>query len=256
MIELQCQWIKEDQLDLCKERDTVLHNIMVIKLEKDGSSTCWIRNWLDSCTQRLVVNGSMSKRRLVTSGIPQGLTMGPVLFSIFVGNMDSGIKCILSKFADNTKLSVEVGTIEGRDAIQRGLDSLERWACANLMNLNKAKCKVLHLGWGNPKQRYSLGGEWLESRPKEKDLRVSVDERFNMSQQCAFATQKAKCILGCIKRSMTSRSTEEILPLYSCEMSPGVLHLVLGPPTQGHEAVGAGPEEGHEDNQRAEASPL
>jgi len=59
-----------------------------------------------------------------------------------------------------------------------------------------------------------LDGEWLESSPEEKDLGVSVDERFNMSQQRVLATQKARPILGCIKTSVTSMSREVILPLY------------------------------------------
>ena len=54
-------------------------------------------------------------------------------------------------------------------------------AHAILMKLNKAKCKALHLGRGNPKHRYRLGREWLDSSPEEKDLGVSVDERFNRS---------------------------------------------------------------------------
>ena len=67
---------------------------------------------------------------------------------------DSGTECTLSKIADDTKLCGVVDMLEGRDAIQRDLDGLERWDFVNFMNFNKAKCKVLHMSQGNPKHKY------------------------------------------------------------------------------------------------------
>ncbi|PKU41304.1 rna-directed dna polymerase from mobile element jockey-like [Limosa lapponica baueri] len=143
--------------------DTVPCDILVPKLERHGfdqSTPQWVRDCLGGRTQRVVVNGSMSKWRPVVTGVPQGSVLRLVLFNIFVGDTNSGTECTLSKFVNNTKLCGAVDMPEGRDAIQRDLDRLERWPQANLTKFNKASCKVLHMGWGNPK--YKNTG-WVEN---------------------------------------------------------------------------------------------
>ncbi|KAK4825406.1 LOW QUALITY PROTEIN: hypothetical protein QYF61_027172 [Mycteria americana] len=194
--------------------DTVSHSLLPEKLMHYGLakwSVRWVGNCLTVHTQRVVLNSSFSNWQL-----SQGSILGPTLFNIFISDLGDGIKCTLMKFADDTKLSGEVNTSEGRATLQEDLDRLEEWANKNLMRFNKDKCEVLHLGKHNPGVQHNLGSTRLGSSFVERDLAVPVDDKLNMSEECAAAAKKGNRMLGCINKGITSRDKEVIIHSTQC----------------------------------------
>ncbi|CAM5092187.1 unnamed protein product [Eretmochelys imbricata] len=205
-------------LDFSKAFDTILHDLLINKLRKcnlDGATIRWMHNWLENRSQRVVVSGSQSCSKGIMSGVPQRSVLGPVLFNIFISDLDNGIESTLIKFADDTKLGGVANALEHMIKIQNDLDKLEKCSEIIRMKFNKNKCKVLHLGRNNQLHTYKMGNDCLGSNTVERDLGVIVDRKLNMSQQCNIVAKKADIIMGCISRSIVSKTQEVILPLYS-----------------------------------------
>jgi len=220
-------WVDEERavdvvyLDFSKTYDNVSYSILIGKLRKCGLDEWTVRcteNWLNGRAQRVVISSAESSWKPVASGVPQGSVFSLVLFSFFINDLNEELECPLSKFADDTKLGGVTDTVQGCAAIQRDLDRLESWGQRNLMEFNKGKCRVLHLGRNNPTHQYRLGVDLLESSCVERDLGVLVDDKLTISQQCALVAKKAGGILGCIKKSVVSRSREVLLPLYGGDL--------------------------------------
>ena len=155
------------------------------------------------------------------------------------------ITCPTEIFADDTKMSGAVDTLEGSDAIQRHLDRLERWVHMNIMRFNKVKCRVQHMVWGNTTYQYRLGKKEIESSPAEKDLGVLLDEKLDVAWQCALAAQEANRALCCIPSRVDTGQGRGFCPSALLCWDPlGVLRPALEPSAQDRAgAVGAGPEE-------------
>uniref|UniRef100_A0A674JM42 Reverse transcriptase domain-containing protein n=1 Tax=Terrapene triunguis TaxID=2587831 RepID=A0A674JM42_9SAUR len=239
-------------LDFSKAFDTVSHDLLINKLGKcnlDGATIRWVQNWLENHSQRVVISGSVSCWKDIMSGVPQGSVLGPALFNIFINDLDNGIESTLIKFADDTKLGGVASALEDRIKIQNDLDKLEKWSEVNGMKFNKDKCKVLHLGRNNQLHTYKMGNDCLGRSTAGKDLGVIVDHKLNMSQQYNAVAKKANIILGCISRSVVSKTREVILPLYSALIRPQLLCPVLGATFQeGCGQIGESPEKSNKND--------
>ncbi|CAM4596884.1 unnamed protein product, partial [Lepidochelys olivacea] len=174
----------------------------------------WIRNWLKGRLQRVLLKGELSGWREVTSGVPQGSVLGPILFNLFITDLGTKSGSVLIKFADDTELGGIANLEKDPDIIQEDLDDLVNWSNSNRMKFNSEKCKVMHLGINNKNFSYKLGTHQLEVTEEEKDLGVLVDHRMTMSRQCDMAVKKANAVLGCTRRGISSRDREVLVPLY------------------------------------------
>ena len=143
-------------LDFQKAFDKVPHDKLIIKMRMvgiTGATSEWVRNWLQHRTQRVMVGGTLSEQGIVGSGVPQGSVLGPLLFLIYINDLDGGIESSLVKFADDTKLGGLANSLEYTKVIQEDLDRIQKWAETWQMKFNIAKCKVLHVG----NKKYTAG---------------------------------------------------------------------------------------------------
>ena len=216
-------------LDFSKAFDKVPHARLLMKLKNMGfetSITNWIKEWLSERTQRVVLNGSYSDWAGVCSGVPQGSVLGPLLFLVYVNDMDCGLEANISKFADDTKIFHEVSSLEDCEMLQTCLDKLKEWSETWQMQFNASKCKVLHFGKKNKEHSYKIGEAILETSDTEKDLGVYVQSNLKPDKHIDEAVKKANQILGQIYRTIENKTTENIIPLYLSLVRPHLEYCV------------------------------
>ena len=216
-------------LDFQKAFDKVPHQRLLLKLKAHGigdSITDWIEQWLTDRRQRVVVDGEVSNWKSVLSGVPQGSVLGPILFLIYINDLDDSITSNVLKFADDTKLFRRVNTDGDKQHLQNDLDRLVKWSEKWQMLFNFGKCKCLHTGHRNLNVNYRMGDTVLGTTVKEKDLGVTISADMKVSEQCGIAASKGNQILGLIRRNITYKGKKLIIPLYKAIVRPHLEYCI------------------------------
>ena len=213
-------------LDLSKAFDKVNHLILTHKLECTGISgnlLKWIKSFLNNRTQKVVIDGATSTPADVQSGVPQGTVLGPVLFIIYMNDLNEVIKNSLLKcFADDSKLIMSIKNPEDRTKLIEDLKAVLKWTEDNSMKFNANKFQLLQHGNDeNLKQPYSLpDSQTLEKSTTVKDLGIHVSEDLKWKFHINAITEKATQYANWILRTIRSREPEVMMIMFRSYVLP------------------------------------
>jgi hypothetical protein len=215
--------------DLSKAFDMVPHTRLINKLKTlkiSDKVVRWIENYLSGRRQRVMVRGEMSDWLEIFSGVPQGSVIGPILFLIYINDIKRELKSRVSIFADDTKILHIVDTEEDRVEVEQDLIAMQNWADQNKMKFNIDKCSVMHCGYSNKRNNYTMYGKELRKTDCEKDLGVLIDSDMKFASQIAAQTKKAYKVLGMIKRNFECTNGAIFQILYSTLVRPHLEYAV------------------------------
>ena len=205
-------------LDFKKAFDTVPHQRLIVKMKSygiEGQLLNWTRSFLENRTQQVKVNKATSDIADVTSGIPQGSILGPILFTIFINDLPDLVNSICKIFADDTKC---YNHSSKHQILQDDLLSLESWTIKWQLFFNIEKCLCLYFGRNNPCHEYFLNSKegpiTIKKCYSEKDLGVTFDTELNFNIHINTIVNKANKVLGLIKRNFRDMDETTLILLY------------------------------------------
>ena len=194
-------------LDFSKEFDKVNHQKLLLKLHRygiRGPSLKWIQAFLSGRTQTVVLENEKSDTVPVTSGVPQGSVLGPILFLIYIHDLPSKVRL----FADDTAIYLAVSNLQDAQILQQDLDQLHEWELQWDMEFNPSKCVVIHVTRAKTPvpSKYLLHGQILESVGGSKYLGVEISSNLTFNNHIQKICTSANRSLGFIKRNIRTKS--------------------------------------------------
>ena len=211
-------------LDFRKAFDAVPHERLLIKLNAygiTGQLHKWVSSFLKHRKQYVRMGKEHSEKHVITSGIPQGSILGPILFLIFINDLPENIESICHVFADDTKI---YNTTENKATLQNDLNKLYEWSEKWQLSFNASKCKCIHYGSKNPKYTYKIesnnNSHDIATASEEKDLGVVFDSTLKFDIHINNIVTKANQTLGIIKRNFNYFDNDVFLQLYKALVRP------------------------------------
>ena len=185
----------------------------------------WKQDFLTNRKQRVTLNGKSSKWSSVTSGVPQGSVLGPVLFILYINDLPQKVKSHCVLFADDAKLFKELKQLKDFEEIQDDLYELCVWASKWLLFFNIQKCKVIHIGKGNPAFTYQMKDKneniyELTTVTSEKDLGITFQHDMKFDIHINNIVNKANRLLGLVKRTFSYMDRDTFLIIYKSIIRP------------------------------------
>ena len=187
--------VDEVFLDFKKAFDKVSHSKLLYKLHHMGfkdNILLWIESFLDNRKQRVKVNKGLSDWANVTSGVPQGSVLGPLVFLVFINDLPTLLATSCKLFADDAKLYGAVSTVQEQLKLQDDLKKCEDWAKEWSMEFHPKKCKVLHFGRKNTEFNYYINGSKVKHSKEETDLGITITDNLRWDVHIASCIKKSK----------------------------------------------------------------
>jgi hypothetical protein len=200
-------------MDFSKAFDKVAHNRLLYKLDYygiRGNTLNWIQDFLRDRKQRVLVGGESSTEARVTSGVPQGSVLGPALFLVFINDLPDDVTSSVRLFADDTIVYRNIKSTKDCEALQKDLDTLERWENEWQMEFHPDKCNVIRITRAKKPiiHNYHLRGHQLEAVPDAKYLGVTLSQDLRWDRHINNVKTSATRTLNFLKRNLKISSTK------------------------------------------------
>ena len=211
--------------DFSKAFDSVPHQKLLLKLKSygiSGTTIRWISSFILNRKQRVVVDGSQSSWLPVISGVPQGTVLGPLLFLLFINDIDCGIKSNIRLFADDCILYRMISSEEDSKILQRDINLLSQWTTKWQMQLNIKKCHLLSISRLHDKIKplYKIGTTPLTNTDSCTYLGVTVTNDLRWSTHVSNCSKKATRTLNFVRRNIYGCTPETKSLAYTSLVRP------------------------------------